>query len=157
MHSQAVFDMAVDCSPWGVFGCDLTVISSCTMHKFLKTMLLWMLLLALPLQTFALAGHPSCAASAQMTLDQQSAQQLCDAHSHAHHDRVQHGNPHDNQHATGGACAAGCPAASQVAVAFQSSVLAPRDAQCGSIAYASAYLPHVVPEPPEPPPRVFSL
>lgn len=126
------------------------------MHKLLKTMLLWMLLLALPLQTFALAGHLPCAASAQ-ALHQKTAQQLCDANSPAHHDRSQHGNPHGSQHVTGGACVACCPAASPIAVVFQSSILAPRDVQCGSIAYASAYLPHVVPEPPEPPPRFFCL
>lgn len=127
------------------------------MHKLLKTMLLWLLLLALPLQTFALAGHLPCAASAQATLHQKAAQSLCDAGSQAHHDRAQHGNPHDSRHVAGGACAACCPAASPIAAAFQFPVLASRDAQCGAIAYASAYLPHLVPEPPEPPPRSFSL
>lgn len=106
-------------------------------------MLLWMLLLALPLQAFASAGLH--AAHAQHRADVQP----CQTAGQAHHDDA----PHDGTHAADGACVACCPAAvpalSQSVPAF--------DVRRGPVAYAQAYLPWVIPEPPEHPPRVLSI
>ena len=123
------------------------------MRKLFKTMLLWMLLLALPQQAFALAGQPARAVSAH-ALHQSAVPPSCEPDGHA----AQHdGAPHHDTHATGGACAACCPAASPALAALRSLALTPLDAQGGPIAYAAFYLPHVTPEPPEPPPRFLFL
>lgn len=121
------------------------------MRKLFKTMLLWILLLALPQQVLALAGQPARALSVH-ALHQNAVSPSCAPDGHAAHHE---GAPHGGTHATGGACAACCPAASPALAAFCS--LAPADAQGGPIAYAAVYLPHVTPEPPEPPPRFLFL
>lgn len=121
------------------------------MRKLFKTMLLWMLLLALPQQAFALAGQPARALSTH-ALHHNAVVPACAPDGHA----AQHnGAPHDRTHATGGACAACCPA--PALAALRPLALAPLGTQSGPIAYAAVYLPHVTPEPPEPPPRFLYL
>lgn len=125
------------------------------MRTLFKTMLLWMLLLALPQQAFALAGQPARALSTH-ALHQSAVAPSCEPDGHAaQHDDASHS--HDGTHATGGPCAACCPAASLALAALRPLALALLGAQGGPIAYVAVYLPHVTPEPPEPPPRFLFL